>query len=242
MSLLHWNTLYQDEAPGDGAGAGAAAPDAAAAAAAAAPDAAAAAAAAAAPDAAAAAAAKEASLIADPTAAAAKEVADAAAAKAAATPETYADFTAPDGMELNAESVTALQAFGQEHKLSQEAAQQVVDMGTKLLGEWQQGQIDQKVAQRTEWVTNARADKEFGGDKLAENLGKGKAAMEKFGTPELLKMANETGVGDHPEFIRFCYRVAQATGCDTLPEGRTSAGSAGVEGTVFTYGKSDHQK
>ena len=154
-------------------------------------------------------------------------------------PEKY-EFKAPDGVKLDEASVKDFSAFAKDAKLSQESAQKVVDMGVKLMQSWQTQQAEAFKTQRAEWVTNSKADKEFGGDKLAENLGAGKKALEKFGTPDFLTFVNQSGIGDHPEFIRFVHRVAQATKEDGLPAGSRTAGGAKDTGGAFSYGASKH--
>ena len=59
----------------------------------------------------------------------------------------------------------------------------------------------------TEWTDAAKTDKEFGGDKLNENLAVAKKALETFGTPELTKLLNDTGLGNNPEVIRMLFRA-----------------------------------
>ena len=160
-------------------------------------------------------------------------------ADANAVPEKY-EFKAPEGMELNEASVAAFSAFAKDAKLSQESAQKVVDMGIGLMQSWQDQQTEAFKNQRAEWVTNSKADKEFGGDKLAENLGAGLKTLEKFGTPDFIKFVNQSGIGDHPEFIRFVHRVAQATKEDNLPADSRTAGGGKDTGGAFNYGASKH--
>jgi len=69
------------------------------------------------------------------------------------------------------------------------------------------------------WVTSSTADKEFGGDKLHENLATAKKARDAFGTPELTTLLNKTGLGNHPEVIRVFYRAGLAISEDRLVVG-----------------------
>lgn len=141
--------------------------------------------------------------------------------KPAEPPAEYVDFATPEGVTLNTDAMTELKAFAKEKGLSQEEAQKLVDLGVKNQQANQQAiatQIEQAVAQ---WAEQSRTDKEFGGDKLAENTAMAKRALDTFGTPALSAMLKESGLGNHPEIIRAFYRVGQAISEDRLVSGST---------------------
>ena len=71
---------------------------------------------------------------------------------------------------------------------------------------------DAVVSARAEWRNAAIADPEFGGKDLSANMPIAVGARDKFGTPELKTLLDESGLGEHPEVIRFFYRVGKATG------------------------------
>ena len=76
---------------------------------------------------------------------------------------------------------------------------------------------------RASWSESSRTDKEFGGDKLNENLAVAQKAMNAFGTPELRAVLNKTGLGNHPELIRAFVRAGKAISEDTfVPGGKTT--------------------
>jgi hypothetical protein len=162
--------------------------------------------------------------------AAAPEGAKPADAKAEGAPEQYADFTAPEGAEFNAEVLEEFKALAKESNLSQEAAQKLAEVGVKAVQK-AQGDFTAKIeAMQTQWVNDSRADKEFGGDKLGENVSVAKKALDAFGTPELNQMLRESGLGNHPEIIRAFYRVGQAISEDRLvPGDRKSTAPAAVK-------------
>lgn len=121
-------------------------------------------------------------------------------------PESY-DFKAPDGASFDSAVVASFSEVAKELNLSQDAAQKILD---KVAPVMQTRQAEALEAARNEWASSARADKEFGGDKLAENLGVAKKALDTFGSPELRTLLNETGLGNHPELIRLMYRAGKA--------------------------------
>jgi len=128
------------------------------------------------------------------------------------TPIEYTDFTLPEGMELDTELVDEIKALGVEKKLSQEETQRIVDMGVKLQQKNAEALSNAVVEARAGWRDQAISDPEFGGNSLAANMPIAVGAREKFGTPELKTLLDESGLGDHPEVIRFFYRVGKATG------------------------------
>lgn len=138
-------------------------------------------------------------------------------------PEQYEDFAAPEGVQLDAELVGDLKTIAKELNLSQKDAQRVADLGPKLLQKLQGHQAETFAKVRQTWADEAKADKEFGGEAFAENLGAAKKALDSFGTPELRTLLNESGIGNHPEVIRFMVRAGKAISSDTFVAGERSA-------------------
>lgn len=142
-------------------------------------------------------------------------------AKAEGAPESY-KFTIPEGSNVDEAGIKAFSEFAREANLSQEAAQALMD---KLAPAMAQRQAEVIEATKAEWIASTKADAEFGGDKLAENLGVAKKALETFGSDALRQLLNETGLGNHPEIIRAFYRAGKA-----ISEDRLVVGGGGVAG------------
>ncbi len=121
-------------------------------------------------------------------------------------PEKY-EFKAPEGTEYDPEILEAFSGAARKGGLSQEAAQKLIEEMAPALAA---RQVDQVQAIHKEWLASSSSDKEFGGDKLQENLGVARKALDSFGTPELRTMLDETGLGNHPEVIRLLYRAGKA--------------------------------
>lgn len=143
-------------------------------------------------------------------------------------PEKY-DFRAPEGTEYAPEVLEAFTAAAKAADLSQDAAQKLIEkMAPALVAR----QVDQVQAIHKEWLDASTADKEFGGEKLAANLGVARKALENFGSPELRTLLDETGLGNHPEVIRFMFRAGKAISEDGFvggkPSGATTANVASV--------------
>lgn len=136
-------------------------------------------------------------------------------------PEKY-EFVAPEGKQFDAEIIGNFSDVAKELNLTQEAAQKLVEtMGPKIA----ERQLAQVEAIRNEWAQAAQVDKEYGGDKLQENLAVAKKALDSFGTPELRSLLNESGLGNNPEVIRFMYRAGKAISEDTFVGSSAGAGS-----------------
>jgi hypothetical protein len=69
------------------------------------------------------------------------------------------------------------------------------------------------------WVEQVKADKDIGGDKLDENLGIARKALDHFGTPELKDVLNASGLGNHPAVIKAFVKAGKAISEDTFVTG-----------------------
>jgi hypothetical protein len=138
----------------------------------------------------------------------------------AGAPETFADFTFPEGVQPDEGLLEEFLTLAKELNLSQDQAQKLVDLqsgGLQKMAEAITEKIEaDKHAEMAEWDKEAKADKEFGGDKFEESMLEAKKAALKFGTEELLEVLDATGVGSHPELVRFFVRVGKALGDDKM--------------------------
>jgi hypothetical protein len=147
---------------------------------------------------------------------------EAEAAKPAGAPDKYA-FKAPEGREFDSEVITNFSEVAKELNLTNEAAQKILDKMGPTLASRQESQVK---AIRQEWVATAKADAEFGGEKLVSNLATAKKALDTFGTAELRTLLNQSGLGDHPEVIRFMYRAGKAISEDSFVGGAPANGKS----------------
>jgi hypothetical protein len=162
-------------------------------------------------------------VVADPAApvVAADPAAPAADPAAAPVVAELTDFTLPEGMAMDTELAGELKAYAKENGLTQEKAQQVADLGVKML----QKQQDAFVQLQAEWATQAKADKELGGEAFAANLAVSNTGMKQFATPEFIAFLQQTGLGNHPEMIRAFHRVGKAISEDRLVTGGAPSGA-----------------
>jgi hypothetical protein len=115
------------------------------------------------------------------------------------------DFTSADG-KVAPSVLSKFEGVARELNMTQAQASKLLDSVLPEMAAAQSAQQQQTIAS---WAEAAKADKEFGGDKLAENLSVAKKALDAFGSPELTQMLNATGLGNHPELIRAFFRAGQ---------------------------------
>lgn len=158
-----------------------------------------------------------------------------AATTAPVIPDKY-DLKLPDGSLLNAKAVERIAAYAKAQRLTNEQAQSVLDTEHKAVASFIDGQIGELEARATAWATEAKADKEFGGDAFPQNMEYAKRAVDKYATPGLKQILNETGLGNHPEMLRVFYRIGKAMKEDSVVVPGSQAGQRPSMAERF-YGK-----
>ena len=129
---------------------------------------------------------------------------------------------APD--ELDPEVLTAFGDVAKELNLPQDAAQKVLDKVAPVIQARQAKAIEQT---KVEWANQSKSDQEFGGESLTDNLDVAKASLDTFGTDALKSLLQETGLGNHPEVIRFMYRAGKAISEDSYVGNSQGANAKG---------------
>jgi hypothetical protein len=142
---------------------------------------------------------------------------------AVGAPETYADFKMPEGMPEGMAVDTALldsfRPVAKELNLTQEQAQKLVDLYSSRMLEQSKSLVDNHIAQVDQWQSSLPKDSEIGGvngQQFEANVKIAQSAFVKFGTPELGKLLEDTGIGNHPELVRFGLRIGKAISEDSL--------------------------
>jgi hypothetical protein len=147
--------------------------------------------------------------------------------KPTGAPEAYEAFTMPEGYELDAELLGEFSPVLKELDLSQEAAQKVIDFAPKLIEKTvaaTQAATLESLGLKGTWAAAVRADKEIGGDKLAENLAVANKALGNFFSKDAISALQKTGLGNHPELIRGLVRVGKAISEDSfVPGGKNTS-------------------
>lgn len=134
----------------------------------------------------------------------------------AKAPEKY-ELKAGENQEFDSEFLKAYEGVAKKFDLSNEQAQELIDTVGPVI---QKQQVTRIQEIRNGWIESSKADKEFGGDKLKENLAVAQSAMKEYGTPELEKFISESGLGDHPEVIRLFYKIGKTLASDSFVGGK----------------------
>lgn len=122
-------------------------------------------------------------------------------------PQDFEAFNLPDGMEMNTELLSEVTPIFKEAGLTQEQAQKFIDIHSQQLLAQEQGKLDAFNQLNQEWRDAVKNDKDIGGDNYDQSIANARTALNKFGTPELTKLLNETGIGNNPEVVRFMNSV-----------------------------------
>ena len=124
------------------------------------------------------------------------------------TPESYA-FTMPEGMEMDQGLTDAVSPILKELGLTQAQADKLV--GAYAQHQATQGQAAQEAftQQQGEWTKALKTDPDFGGEAFDKNAGIAAAALQKFGSPELIECLNDTGAGNNPALVKFVWQIGK---------------------------------
>ena len=162
-----------------------------------------------------------------------KAKADSEKEKPAGAPEKYADFKLPDGVKLDDAAIGEFAPVAKELNLTQDQAQKLVDLQAAFAQRNAQAQVAQFAEQVKAWGEQAKGDKEYGGEKFDASVTSARLAVSKFGTPELTKLLNDTGMGSNPEVVRFMVKVGNAMSEDKLHTSSNSATTKSVEEMLY---------
>lgn len=141
-------------------------------------------------------------------------------------PEAY-EFTMPEGMELDAELVTAVTPEFKELGLTQAQADKLVGVYAARMQAQAEAQQQAFTTQLEQWAADLKKDKDLGGDKFDENMAVAREAIDRFGSDELRELFETTGVGNHPAMVKFAHKIGKM-----LKEDRPGTGSQSGSATT----------
>lgn len=135
-------------------------------------------------------------------------------------PEKY-EFALPDGVVLDQDAADEFTAVAKDLKLSQDDAKRLTNVAIQM----QKRQMENHGKQVEAWIGELKADKELGGEKLTENLGVARKALETFGSQELYQILATTGFESHPAVVRAFYKIGRAISEDRFVKGSPPSGN-----------------
>lgn len=136
---------------------------------------------------------------------------DGAAAESAA-PEAYEPFALPEGLPADESALQAASAAFRELGLTQDQAQKLVDLHAGQV----KAQMDAWAERQEAWIGEIKSDREIGGARLERNLSYAAKALDQFGSPALRQALDESGLGNHPELVRFAIRIGKVLAEDRM--------------------------
>ena len=136
------------------------------------------------------------------------------------TPDEYKDFTLPEGMQFNEDTMKAFKEIAKSSNLSQDKAQEFVSMGAKLVQDTLTQQAEYVKNLQKEWTKELVADKDFGGDKFNETFQRASRTLRKFDAKgDLLDLLTKGGILKSAPVIRFLATIDKSISEDTIIEG-----------------------
>lgn len=145
-------------------------------------------------------------------------------------PESYADFDIPETIVVDEQTLEGFKGLAKELNLSQEGAQKLVDLHSQMV----ESQVGQWDTLRKDWLKEAKADKDIGGNNFEAAKEAGKRAVKEFGDEGFVELLETFGIGNHPAVIRFAAKVGEALGDDSIiTSGRESKGEKTIAQRMF---------
>jgi hypothetical protein len=149
--------------------------------------------------------------------------------KPAGAPEKY-ELALPEGMTLDEATFAAAEPVLRELGLNNEQATKLAS----VIAEVRASEAEAFVQQVQEWGKTTQADPEIGGKALEATLTEGRKALAKHGTPELRALLDNTGLGNHPEVVRFFARVGKTILTeDSVVTGERSGGTKSMAERLY---------
>lgn len=157
-------------------------------------------------------------------------------------PETKYELKLPDGASLDEAHVEKVISLAKAKGLTNEQAQEILNHDAELVThqktKFQEEMKETIEAAKTQWLEAVKTDKEVGGDKFNETVSAAAGVVNKFGSEELKRHLNESGLGNHPELVKFCAKIAKAIGPDTLVKASAAPQVKKSVSEIF-YGKTN---
>lgn len=145
--------------------------------------------------------------------------------------EVAFEFKTPEGVELDQASLDEFTKIVKDPSLKPgERAQKLADLAVKR--EVDRAEAFAKTVQG--WAEQVKADKELGDP---ANQAAARKIVEDFGTPELKDLLTSTGMGNHPELVRFVLKISKAMGEDAILRSRGDAPAKTKDPAALLYDK-----
>lgn len=135
----------------------------------------------------------------------------------------------PQGVEADTALLDGFKGVAKDLGLKSEQAQKVADWYFEATKDANQKIMSAQEQRVLAWAEEAKTDKEIGGPNFDANLKTAQHALRQFGSPDLTKLLNETGLGNHKAVIGLFAKIGKAISEDRMPKGPVSAGDGQKE-------------
>ncbi len=153
-------------------------------------------------------------------------------AKPALVPDKY-ELKLPEGSQLDAKAIERISAVAKTQKLSNDAAQALLESEDAGIAAYAESQ-KQQVAEKTKaWVTEIQNDKELGGDAFSHNAELASRVLNRYASESFREILSQTGLGNHPELVRIFTRIGKAMSEDQLILPGSQGGSVPIEDIFY---------
>lgn len=129
-------------------------------------------------------------------------------------PESYTDFSVPEGHTLDAAAIESATPMFRELGLTQDQAQKLVDFYSTQVGKINAENEGYMETMRTQWREELKADKDIGGklDQVKVEIGRAIDRLPPTVREPFKEAMNLTGAGDHPAVIKAIHAFASLIG------------------------------
>lgn len=128
-------------------------------------------------------------------------------------PEKY-EFQLPEGVVLDERALQAFEPAFRDLNLTNEQAQKLAERFLELRTSEAEATEQAYQQQAETWGKQTREDPEIGGAEFDKNVVTAQRAIAAFASDDFKALLNTTGLGNHPELVKFCVRIGKAMGED----------------------------
>lgn len=160
-------------------------------------------------------------------------------AKADVPPEVKDDLKIPEKAPLTDADVAAVTEFAKANKMSAEMAQHVLEDRAKLVAGMQTKVATEQKASFdklwTDWQTETKSDKDYGGDKLPESQKAVKRFISRYADPDFAEALAKSPFGNHRGFFRMLARAGLAMAEDSSAGVSNAPGGAAKQISAIDF-------
>jgi hypothetical protein len=153
-------------------------------------------------------------------------------------PDKY-EFKAPEGQTFDDGVLGKFAEVAKALNLPQDGAQRILDEVAPALQARSMRALTEFYADiggmPDTWAETVKADKELGGAALDRNLATAKKALD-LGGESLTRLLTKTGLGNHPDVIRWAVRIGKSLSEDNFVSGGSTP-AAQTDAASRLYGK-----